>query len=82
MGVYLLKKSFFARFLAHNTKNKQKMLGLAFMDKVFIIAGCYGLNCPHTLQIPRSKPYPQCNGIWIWGFGRCLGFDEVMRLGL
>ena len=23
MGVYLLKKSFFARFLAHNTKNKQ-----------------------------------------------------------
>lgn len=23
-GVYLLKKSFFARFLAHNTENKQK----------------------------------------------------------
>lgn len=45
MGVYLRKKSFFARFLAHNTKNKQKVLGLEFMDSVFTIVSCSDWNC-------------------------------------
>lgn len=73
MGVYLLKKSFFARFLAHNTKNKQKTPGLAFMDEILTTASSYGLNCvPHFPKFVCWSPNPQCDGIWRRGLWEVL----------
>ena len=35
--------------------------------------------CPSKIICWSSKP--QCDGIWIWAFGRQLGLGEVMRVG-
>lgn len=56
--VDLLKKSFFARFLAHNTKRKQKQSRLPFMTILSQLVGLCPPLCEQVLN-PRDL-------VWVW----------------
>lgn len=80
--VYLLKKSFFARFLAHNTENKQTKKARV---------STYGQDFHHSQSL-WTELYPTQNS-YVGGpgpdvkvstggaLGKCLGLAGVMGVG-
>ena len=83
VGVYLLKKSFFARFLAHNTKNKQtKKARVSTYGQDFHHSQSLWTELYPTQNSYVGGPGPDAKVSTGGALGTRLGLAGVMGVGL
>lgn len=83
VGVYLLKKSFFARFLAHNTKNKQtKKARVSTYGQDFHHSQSLWTELYPTQNSYVGGPGPDAKVSTGGALGKRLGLAGVMGVGL